>query len=232
MKIIAVIPARIGSKGIPKKNIQLIGKKPLIQYSIESAKKSKVFDKILVSTDSKQIAKVAKSLGAEVPFIRPKRISGSYASVKDVIKHTVNFLAKNQSYFPDIITILQPTSPFRDIKIIKKSISSLQKTKATSVITVSELKKHPYKSFSYNKNFLKPFKKDFEKYESRQKIPKLFYHTGSVYSIWTKNLKKYNSIFGPRIKPIKTSGILNIDIDDSYDLEMARLLIRNKKLKY
>ena len=64
------------------------------------------------------------------------------------------------------------------------------------------------------------------------KIPKLFYHTGSVYSIWKNNLKKYNSIFGPRIKPIETSGILNIDIDDSYDLEMARLLIRNKKLKY
>lgn len=113
MKILALIPARGDSKGIPNKNIQKIGGKYLIEYTINSAKRSKLIDKIIVSTDSKKIASISKKLGAEVPFLRPKKISIDKSPTIEVIKHTLGFLSNNQFYVPDIILLLQPTSPFR-----------------------------------------------------------------------------------------------------------------------
>ena len=126
MKILAIIPARGGSKGIPLKNIKKLNGDPLIKYTIDVAKKSKRLDRIIVSTDNEKIAILAKKYGVEVPFTRPKIISGSKATQFQVIKHVLDFL-KTEEYFPNIVVLLQPTSPFRTVKVIDDSIKRLIK---------------------------------------------------------------------------------------------------------
>jgi len=222
MRTVAIIPARGGSKGVPLKNIRMMAGRPLIEYTISSAKNSKKIDRIIVSTDDKKIAQISKSLGAEVPFLRPKVLAQDDSSSINVIKHALQFLLINQSYTPDIILILQPTSPFRTTEVIGRSIEMLKKSKeATSVISVSKIKTHPYNAFWYNTKYLKPFNDNFQKYSQRQKVPSLYYPTGSIFTFWNKTLKKYHSIYGPRIKPIIEEH--SIDIDTTFDFFISEM---------
>ena len=227
-KILAIIPARGGSKEIRRKNLQKLSGKPLIAHTIIAAKKTKSINKIIVSTDDKEIGKISKNNGAEVPFLRPKQISKDTSSIIEVIKHTLKFLQENQSYVPDIIILLQPTSPLRTSQLITKTINTLKKSKATSVITVSKITKHPYASYWLKNDFLKPFKKNSPKYSRRQEFPDLFFPTGAVYTFWYDTLKKFNSLHGPKIKPIVVHDE-DIDIDNLQDLFFAEMMLKNWK---
>ena len=227
-KILAIIPARGGSKGIRRKNLQKLSGKPLIAHTIIAAKKTKSINKIIVSTDDKEIGKISKNNGAEVPFLRPKQISKDTSSIIEVIKHALKFLQENQSYVPDIIILLQPTSPLRTSQLITKTINTLKKSKATSVITVSKITKHPYASYWLKNDFLKPFEKNFTKYSRRQEFPDLFFPTGAVYTFWYDTLKKFNSLYGPKIKPIVVHDE-DIDIDNLRDLFFAEMMLKNWK---
>ena len=227
-KILAIIPARCGSKGIRRKNLQKLSGKPLIVHTIIAAKKTKSINKIIVSTDDKEIEKISKNNGAEVPFLRPKQISKDTSSIIEVIKHALKFLQENQSYVPDIIILLQPTSPLRTSQLITKTINTLKKSKATSVITVSKITKHPYASYWLKNDFLKPFKKNSPKYSRRQEFPDLFFPTGAVYTFWYDTLKKFNSLHGPKIKPIVVHDE-DIDIDNLRDLFFAEMMLKNWK---
>jgi CMP-N,N'-diacetyllegionaminic acid synthase len=225
-KNLCLIPARGGSKGIPFKNIQKVSNKPLIEYSINAAKESKLINRIIVSTDSKQIASFAKKIGVEVPFIRPKKISNDSATQYDVVQHATKFLLDQESYIPDIITILQPTTPIRTGKIIDRSINLLKKTKSTSVISVSNVKDHPDIIFHQKNKFLNPLNKNFERHSTRQSRTEMYAPTGSIYTFWHETLKKYNSIYGPRIKALKIKEQeFNIDIDTVYDLFVSEMTI-------
>ena len=225
MQVLAIIPARGGSKGIPHKNIRNLNGKPLISYTISAAKKSKYIEKIIVTTDDKKIANISILEGAEVPFLRPKKIAKDNSSTLQAIKHTLNFLKKNQSYVPDIIVILQPTSPLRTTKLIDNTINLLIKSKSTSAITVSKIKKHPFSSFWLNAGLLIPFNKNFKNYDRRQMKPALYYPTGDVYALWNSTIEKHDSIYGPKIKPV-TSNIITVDIDDPFDLFVTEMIIR------
>ena len=227
-KILAIIPARGSSKGIRRKNLQKLSGKPLIAHTIIAAKKTKSINKIIVSTDDKEIGKISKNNGAEVPFLRPKQISKDTSSTIEVIKHALKFLQENQSYVPDIIILLQPTSPLRTSQLITKTINTLKKSKATSVITVSKITKHPYASYWLKNDFLKPFEKNFTKYSRRQEFPDLFFPTGAVYTFWYDTLKKFNSLHGPKIKPIVVHDE-DIDIDNLRDLFFAEMMLKNWK---
>ena len=227
-KILAIIPARGGSKGIRRKNLQKLSGKPLIAHTIIAAKKTKSINKIIVSTDDKEIGKISKNNGAEVPFLRPKQISKDTSSIIEVIKHALKFLQENQSYVPDIIILLQPTSPLRTSQLITKTINTLKKSKATSVITVSKITKHPYAAYWLKNDFLKPFEKNFTKYSRRQEFPDLFFPTGAVYAFWYDTLKKFNSLHGPKIKPIVVHDE-DIDIDNLRDLFFAEMMLKNWK---
>jgi len=228
-KILAIIPARGGSKEIRRKNLQKLSGKPLIAHTIIAAKKTKSINKIIVSTDDKEIGKISKNNGAEVPFLRPKQISKDTSSTIEVIKHALKFLQENQSYVPDIIILLQPTSPLRTSQLITKTINTLKKSKATSVITVSKITKHPYASYWLKNDFLKPFEKSSTKYSRRQEFPDLFFPTGAVYTFWYDTLKKFNSLHGPKIKPIVVQDE-DIDIDNLRDLFFAEMMLKNWKI--
>ncbi|MDE2589138.1 MAG: acylneuraminate cytidylyltransferase family protein [Patescibacteria group bacterium] len=224
MEILAIIPARGGSKGIPMKNIQKLAGKPLIEYTISAAKKSKKLNRILVSTDNEKIARISRSLGAEVPFMRPKKLARDNSTGFDVIKYILKSLS-SQGYVPNIIVILQPTSPLRTTSMIDRSIEILKNSNATSILSVSKVKFHPYSSFWHNGKYLKPFRQDFENNSLRQKKPDLYHPTGAIYTFWMETIKKYDSIYGPRIKPMIVPHEVNVDIDSPFDLFISEMKI-------
>lgn len=233
MKILAIIPARGGSKGIPNKNMRKLVGKPLIEYTINSAKKSKLVSRIIISTDSKKIAKIGKNLNIDIPFIRPKKISGDKATSFEVVKHTLEFLEKNESYIPDIIVLLQPTNPLRSTALIDKVINNLKKSKADTVITVQKIKQHPYSAFWKKGKYLKPFKENFQEFSRRQSTPALYHNTGDVYAFWNKTVKKYNSFYGKKIQPIILSDEFSlIDIDSDFDVFVCESIMKLRKSKY
>jgi CMP-N,N'-diacetyllegionaminic acid synthase len=224
LKILAIIPARGGSKGIPLKNIKKLDKLPLVAHTIQDAKISKQINRIIVSTDNKKIAEISKKYGAECPFLRPKSFSKDSSSTLDVIQHTIKFLKEVENYIPDIVVILLPTSPFRSLNLIDDSIKLLRKTNATSVVNVAKNKDHAFKAFFLKDDFLKPFKKNHKKYYQRQLFPDFFHTTGSVYTFWLTTLKKYGHYYGPRMKPIVTNDDkMNLDIDNIFDFFMAEM---------
>jgi CMP-N,N'-diacetyllegionaminic acid synthase len=224
LKILAIIPARGGSKGIPLKNIKKLDKLPLVAHTIQDAKISKQINRIIVSTDNKKIAEISKKYGAECPFLRPKSFSKDSSSTLDVIQHTIRFLKEVENYIPDIVVILLPTSPFRSLNLIDDSIKLLRKTNATSVVNVAKNKDHAFKAFLLKDDFLKPFKINHKKYYQRQQFPDFFHTTGSVYTFWLTTLKKYGHYYGPRMKPIVTNDDkMNLDIDNIFDFFMAEM---------
>ncbi|MGB0431812.1 MAG: cytidylyltransferase domain-containing protein, partial [Bacteroidia bacterium] len=141
MRVLGVIPARGGSKGVPKKNIKILGNKPLIAYTIESANHSNLKD-VIVSTDSEEIAEVSKRFGAQVPFIRPNDLAGDSAKAIPVIQHALNHMLSigNEDY--DAVMMLQPTTPFRTTEDINKAIDELSQKQSESVISVIDVEGH------------------------------------------------------------------------------------------
>jgi CMP-N-acetylneuraminic acid synthetase len=173
--------------------------------------------------------KVSKRLGAEVPFLRPKRISTSSSPTQAAIDHTLNFVKKTENYIPDVVVLLQPTSPHRTTEMINKSINLLKYSNASSVISVMKAKKHPLQSFRLKNGFLKPSNPYHEKkYYQRQLVPDLYYATGAIYTFWTKIFTKYNSIYGPKPKPLLVKDDeLNIDIDSKFDLFVSEMVFQH-----
>ena len=196
MEILGIITARGGSKGIRKKNLRKVSGIPLIEYTIKAAKKSKKITRLIESTDSQKIIKLAKKLKVEVPFRRPAKYSRDNSLSSDVINHALQFLKKDENYSPDIVIILQPTSPLRDPSNIDKSTELLINSKSSSVLGVFPMKQYPFKAFMLNKNkFLTPFKKQLNKYSQRQNIPLFYYPTGSLYTFWTKTFLNHGNIY-------------------------------------
>lgn len=231
---VAIIPARGGSKGLKNKNIFPINNKPLIYWTIQACIKSKIFNKIIVSTDSPVIAKIALDHGAEVPFLRPKNLSSDHAKTIDVIRHVINKLYFNISK-PDYIYILQPTSPLRTYKNILDAKDLLEKNnKYDSLVSVQEVP-HIYNPESLYENF----KKDsfYLKNISSTKNQKIFNRhnkktflarNGAAIYITTPSILK-NSILGKKVLGFKMNKIQSIDIDDYIDLFTAEYFLKNKK---
>ena len=145
MEILGLIPARGGSKGIKNKNIQIINGKPLIAYTIEQALKSNI-NRVIVASDDENIIKIAKKYGAECPFIRPKKISGSNSHAFEIYKYTINWLKKNENYVPDILCVMLCTTPFRKVSSINSSLKKLRTKKFDWVFSINEMEHHPYRA--------------------------------------------------------------------------------------
>ena len=231
MSVLAIIPARSGSRGIPGKNMTKLNGKPLIEYTINFALSSKKIQRIFVSTDSKKIANFAQSMWITTPYLRPKKLSGDSTPMIDVVKHVLASLKKNENYIPKIICILQPTSPFRNKKMIDNAIFQLEHTKATSVVSVVKLKNHPFASFKIKKDYLIPFISEFQKYYQRQKYPELFYPTGGIYAFRNSTIEKYGNFYGPKIHPLIMEPELSLDIDEKFDLFISEMLLKFGKNK-
>ena len=207
-KIIALIPARSGSERLKNKNILNFFGHPLLAYTIYSAKKSNLFDKILVSTDSKKYAEIAKSYGAEVPFLRSKRISKSFSNDYQWINETLNKLKKKNEKFTHFF-ILRPTSPLRTSLTIKKAWKIFNKKKAESLRAVEIVKQHPGKMWIDKNGYIKPLlnykvKKQPSFNNQIKVLPKVFIQNASLEISKEDVLKKYKTITGKKIIPFYT----------------------------
>ena len=227
-KILAIIPARGGSKGIPRKNIKLLAGKPLIAYSIEAGLKSKYINKVVVSTEDEEIAEISKKYGAEV-VKRPKELARDESPTIDAIKYTLKFL-EFEGYIPDIIILLQPTSPLRTVDDINKAIELFLNNDCESVVSVSECKKSPYWSLKIEDGYIKPILGwDYFLNKRRQDLPKTYYLNGAIYITTVKDLFKYNGFFSQNTDPYIMPEIRSIDIDESIDLKFVEFLLCKEK---
>ena len=228
--VLAIIPARGGSKGLPGKNIKELCGNPLIAWSIEAAKACSSIDKVMVSTDDDQIANVAKKYGAEVPFTRPPELASDTASTIDVIFHAINWLKEHEDYRPEYILLLQPTSPLRSRKDINGAIQMLKDKEARAVVSVCETDHHPWWSNilpedGNMKDFLRPEILN----KRRQDLPVFYRLNGAIYLADTDYLHECNGFLGLETFAYVMPKNRSIDIDAEMDFKLASLLMEKQK---
>lgn len=202
--IVAIIPARGGSKGIPKKNILNLGGFPLIAYSIAVSKLSKKIDRVIVSTDSPEIAEVAKYFGAEVPFLRPKELAGDNSGDIDFVKHALDWFKKNEGHVPEYLVHLRPTTPLRSPADMDNAVDKIIKNpRATSLRSGHELRESPYKLFGIKSDYftgLFPQEKRPEYWNlPRQSFPPVYQPEGYVDILVPKYILKNKRLHGDKI---------------------------------
>lgn len=220
IEILGIIPARSGSKTIKNKNLIKIKGNPLIYYTLKEAKKSKLISKLIVSTDSIKIANFCKRQGAEIPFIRPKKISRDNSKDSDVINHAYNFFFKKKIIYKYIV-YLRPTSPLRKHKDIDKAIRKMiYNKKFSSLRSIKKISsnEHPYWMVKKNKNLIEPFSKknNYTKFYRKQLLPDCFKLSGFIDIIDTKNCNKKN-IYGKKTTFFDVNEI-DIDVDTINDV--------------
>lgn len=226
MRILGLIPARGGSKGIPKKNIKLLGEKPLLAYTIDSAKSSKFLTQIVVSTDNDEIATTAEKLGYKPPFIRPAELAQDSSTSLEVVQHALAFY-ESQNIFFDAVCLLQPTTPFRDNGFIDAAINKFISAESDSLVSVLPIphEYNPHWVFEKDENGLLKIATGEENIISRrQDLPQAFHRDGAIYLIKTTALKN-GSLYGKSIAYIESNPKFYVNIDTMKDWSLAEELV-------
>ncbi len=216
--VIAIIPARGGSKGLKNKNIKHLCGKPLIAWTIEKAKLSKYIDTVLVTTDDPKIAGIAKDFGAEVPFLRPKNISKDSSPTFDAVMHAISFYKdKNMNY--DYIVLLEPTSPLREDSDIDNILKKLDDSKVNydAIVSVGEIGEHPSIVKKIINQKIEPFEKSLEQKSRRQDNVPAYFPYGVAYIVKTKTFYEEKSFYTKRCNFFEIKRYQNYEIDDIYD---------------
>ncbi len=234
-KILAVIPARKGSKRLLNKNIIRLNKKPLFQWTLDTALKAKIFNQIYLSTDSKQIMNLVKNKNCLCPKLRNRKLSGDKITLVDVCLDVLNYIKKNYD-MPDALVLLQPTSPFRTIDLIYESLNKFfsESNKAgNSVISVEKVKKSPMWCFKKKNSYLIPYLKKNGINLQSQRLEPTFAPTGSVYIVTPNNLIKNKSFFTKKTLYVESyNQFENLDIDEKFDFELAKSILKNGVKKF
>lgn len=224
-RVLALIPARGGSKRLPGKNIKEFCRKPLIASTVEAANGSRYIDKIIVSTDSRKIARIAQSFDAKAPFIRPAHLAKDDSKTIDVVLHALNWIKEHTNETYDLIILLQPTSPLRLSDDIDKSIELLFIKKADSIISLSKANHNPNCITILSK---KGYITDFLKVEKREKrdkdIQDYYEMNGAIYLAYCDFIKKQKSFIGDKTFAYIMPRRRSIDIDDEIDFVFAEFL--------
>ncbi len=229
MKILALIPARGGSKGVPGKNIKMLHGKPLIQYSIENAKRAKQITRTIVSTEDPTIQSIALSLGVEVPFIRPDSLAVDATPTLPVIQHALNWLVDNEGEYYDAVCLLQPTNPFRPPGFIDKAIECFIQSGADSLVSVLPvpIEYNPHWVFETNEDGLLKIATGEKKIiPRRQSLPPAFFRDGSIYLTLTDTLLKGDSLYGNKISYIESDPVYYCNIDTVADWAKAETMAK------
>lgn len=228
-RVLAIIPARGGSKGVKNKNLAIIAGKPLLAYTAESSLAANYLDRTICSTDSPAIAQVARDLGVEVPFMRPAELARDDTPGIEPLLHAVEWLQQNEGYLPEFVMCLQPTSPFRTSADIDAAIQ-LALDGANSVIGVSPVDHHPYWMKQMNsKGTLSDFVETKMRYARRQDLPELYAINGAVYVVRCEVLMNEKSLFTRDSVGYVMPKERSLDIDTAWDLYLAELILRDAK---
>jgi CMP-N,N'-diacetyllegionaminic acid synthase len=232
VEVLALIPARGGSKGLPNKNILPMLGHPLIAYSVKAGLDSKYVTRVIVSTDSPAIAEVAKAYGAEIPFMRPDELAQDYSLDFDVFLHALNWLKENENYVPDYIVQLRPTTPVRTVGMIDECLERLLRNPQADslrVITPSPLTPYKLWTITDEEHPMEPllrlpeFPESFN--EPRQRLPKTYWHTGTLDIIKPDIITQQKLMSGKIIMPYIMEEQLAVDIDTLEDFKKAEQVI-------
>lgn len=224
-QVLAIIPARGGSKGLPGKNILPLAGKPVVAWTIEAARQSRFIDRIIVSTDSPEIASVAEQHGAEIPFLRPAELAGDQAKSFDVLLHAIDW-QQQQGLSYDLVICLQPTSPLRNSEDIDRAIELYRARAADAVVSVCETDHHPWWSNTLPEDgsmtdFLRPEVLN----SNRQELPAFYRLNGAIYLASPGYLKENGSFYGNGTFAYEMPKGRSVDIDDALDLQLAEVLL-------
>lgn len=225
LSVLGFIPARAGSKGVPGKNIRPLAGKPLIVYTIEAARKSGVFDCLLVSTDGDEIAQIARQAGADVPFLRPAVLATDTARGIDVLRHAVSWLEERGIRY-DCVMILQPTSPLRAPEDITNALDLLIERSADAIVSVCEVDHHPWwcntlPADGCMKDFLRPGIPS-----NRQELPRYYRLNGAIYLARWDFIRKGDSWYGPGTYAYVMPRERSVDIDEEIDFLLSGLIMK------
>ena len=223
-KVIGVIPARGGSKGVPKKNIKLLNGKPLIEYTIESAIASNVLDEIIVSTDCMEIANVCRKYSMIKVVIRPNELSQDNSKTEDALIHVCNQLIELYDFHANYVITLEPTSPFRTINSIRTCVNVLLNTNYDSVASVVE-EKSVFGRIE-NDTFCHIFPGEPRRRQDRESLYK---ESSTIYGTSIEVLRQKKSVLGDNVYPLVLSGLESIDINEPLDFQIANCLMKNDK---
>ena len=226
MKALGIIPARGGSKTIPRKNLVPLLGQPLIRYTFQAAKQSLLLDRVILSTDDEETAAFARSEGIQVPFIRPASLAGDTASMLPVLQHALEALLP---YRPDVLVLLQPTSPLRTAAHIDAAIRLLQEQSADSVVTVVEVPHqfNPVSVMLMSNGVLTPYSSG-PQILRRQDKPKVYARNGPAVLVTRTEVVESGNLYGPKVSGLEMSKTDSIDIDDSDDLATAKFWLQRR----
>ena len=226
MKVIATICARGGSKGVPGKNIRLLCGKPLIVHTIELARRCRLIDRVIVSTDDSKIAEIARESSVEVPFVRPKELAQDDTSKLAVIRHAVRFLESQEGYYPDIVVDLDVTSPLRTEKDVEACIRMVSDEGADNVFSVTEARRNPYFNMvEIIDGRAHPVKELDQPITRRQDAPKVYDENASIY-VWPRDVLMNNDRLYLDNTRIYLMPKWAIDIDDETDFEFVEFILK------
>jgi N-acylneuraminate cytidylyltransferase len=221
-RILGIVAARGGSKGLPKKNILQLGGKPLIAWSIIAAAGSQYLDRTIVSTDNNEIAEIARSAGGDVPFVRPTELGTDDASIIDVVLHAVDNLSETYDY----VMLLQATSPLRTSSDIDETILVCRKRDASACVSVTPVTKGPWWMHQVDQDgYLHPFLNDGLADRRRQEYPRLVMPNGAVYLAELEYLRSKKSFYGDRTIAYEMPPERSPDIDAAIDFKLAEVLL-------
>lgn len=230
MTILALVPARGGSKAIPRKNLAPLAGRPLIAWTLEAARKSPELDRVVVSTDDEEIAGEARRCGAEAPFRRPPELARDETPTLDVVFHALRWLEERQGYRPDHLLLLQPTSPFRTPEDIREAVGLARKTGADSVVGVCPvLHDHPHFLMRINDGGLvEPYDGTRAVPLRHQEIPPVYALNGAIYLARRETLLARRSWFGGQTRPYVMPVERSMDIDTPWEMYLADLIMRDR----
>jgi CMP-N-acetylneuraminic acid synthetase len=230
-RILGIIPARGGSKRVPGKNIRPLAGKPLIAWTIETALASTLLDKVIVSTDAPEIAEIARSYGAEVPFLRPAELAQDDTPDRPVYQHAIEWLAKEQDFCPDLVVWLRPTVPLRLPLDIDEAVKTLRSTQGSSVRSVSAVEHHPYwmKTLS-GENKLAPLIPGADEYNyyQRQLLPPVYRLNGAVEVTRYEHIMHSDKLYGDDMRGYVMPPERSIDIDTEEDIALITYLLESR----
>lgn len=226
MRILGLVTARGGSKGVPRKNVRELGGKPLLQWTVETALRAKGIDRVIVSTEDLEIAEVAKAGGAEIPFLRPEALANDTAKSIDVVIDVINKLAASGEVYT-AVCLLQPTTPFRSVELLQHCLDRYADGDLDSLISVTRIPDHYHPNWAFiddGRNQLSPAQGVGSVIPRRQELPPAFIRDGSVYITSTKVLLE-GSFFGERLGYVENTDERRVNIDTMADWDAAEALV-------
>ena len=217
-RVLAIVPARGGSKGVPGKNVRKLAGRTLLDYAALAARDSGVIDRIVLSTDSDEIADAGRRAGMEVPFMRPAALAQDDTPMLPVIEHAIDSLAA-EGWTTDVIVLLQPTSPLRRPSHVRDAVTLLYESKADSVVTVIEVPRHlsPDYVMRIEDGVLRPFLDEGARVTRRQDARPAYSREGTVYACWRATVERFGNIYGERCQPLMVDAADSLSIDSPAD---------------